>query len=211
MAARVRALFLGRCVGAIAVIAALACFVWAASINAAQREAGYRVYIGLADNSETTSMALRESGRAAAADSAEPPAGISESVPASSEYALSLASMPLMPVEVALSVVMPEGEPDPQQPHTEDEIYYVVSGAGRLRVGDEDRAVRTGSPAFVGAGVSHRFHSISEDLTLLVAFAPPRRRWHRELAVRGRAAVCRWEWDAPSASLPPAVNCWGKG
>lgn len=112
MAARVRASFLVRCVGAIAAIAALACFVWAASINAAQREAGYRVYIGLADNSQMTSMALRESGRAAAADSAEPPAGISESVPASSEYALSLASMPLMPVEVALSVVMPEGEPD---------------------------------------------------------------------------------------------------
>lgn len=112
MAARVRASFLGRCVVAIAAIAALACFVWAASINAAQREAGYRVYIGLADNSQMASMALRESGRAAAADSAEPPADLSESVPASSEYALSLASMPLMPVEVALAVVMPEGEPD---------------------------------------------------------------------------------------------------
>lgn len=113
MAARVRASFLGRCVVAIAAIAALACFVWAAaSINAAQREAGYRVYIGLADNSQMASMALRESGRAAAADSAEPPADLSESVPASSEYALSLLSMPLMPVEVALSVVMPEGEPD---------------------------------------------------------------------------------------------------
>lgn len=111
MAARVRASFLGCCVGAIAAIAALACFVWAASINSAQREAGYRVYVGLADNSQTMSMALRESGRAAA-DSDEPPADLSESVPASSEYALSLASMPLMPVEVALSVVMPEGAPD---------------------------------------------------------------------------------------------------
>ena len=71
--------------------------------------------------------------------------------------------------------VLPAGDADPQQPHTEDEIYYVASGAGRLRVGDEDRAVQAGSVAFVGAGVSHRFHSISEDLTLLVAFAPPRR------------------------------------
>lgn len=71
--------------------------------------------------------------------------------------------------------VLPAGDADPQQPHTEDEIYYVVSGAGRLRVGDEDREVRAGSVAFVGAGVSHCFHSISDDLTLLVVFAPPRR------------------------------------
>lgn len=70
---------------------------------------------------------------------------------------------------------LPAGDEDPQQPHTEDEIYYVVSGAGRLRVGDEDRAVRAGSLVFVGAGVSHRFHSIREDLTVLVVFAPPRR------------------------------------
>ena len=70
---------------------------------------------------------------------------------------------------------LPAGDTDPQQPHTEDEIYYVISGAGRLWVGDDDRAVQAGSVAFVGAGVSHRFHSISEDLTLLVVFAPPRR------------------------------------
>lgn len=70
---------------------------------------------------------------------------------------------------------LPAGDADPQQPHTEDEIYYVVSGEGRLRVGDEDREVQAGSVAFVGAGVSHRFHSISEELTLLVVFAPPRR------------------------------------
>ena len=70
---------------------------------------------------------------------------------------------------------LPAGDADPQQPHTEDEIYYVVSGAGRISVGDEDSAVQAGSVAFVGAGVSHRFHSISEDLTLLVVFAPPRR------------------------------------
>ena len=108
MAARVRASFLGRCIGAIAVIAALGCFAWAASTSAAQREAGYRVYIGLADNAQMRSMALRESG-GMPAEGDETPA---EPIPTSVEYALSLASMPLMPVEVALSVVMPEGEPD---------------------------------------------------------------------------------------------------
>ena len=66
------------------------------------------------------------------------------------------------------------GSVDPQQPHTEDEVYYVVEGRGRVRIGDEDREIGPGSVIFVGAGVEHRFHSIQEDLKLLVMFAPPR-------------------------------------
>ena len=69
---------------------------------------------------------------------------------------------------------LPAGDTDPQHPHTEDEVYYVVRGRASIRVGDEDREVTEGSIVFVGAGVEHRFHSIAEDLTLLVVFAPPR-------------------------------------
>ena len=71
--------------------------------------------------------------------------------------------------------VLQAGDTDPQQPHTEDEIYYVVSGSARIQVGDEDREIRAGSVIFVGTNVPHRFHSITETLTLLVVFAPPRR------------------------------------
>lgn len=71
--------------------------------------------------------------------------------------------------------VLPVDDIDPQQPHTEDEIYYVVSGAARIQVGDEDREVKAGSLIFVETGAPHKFHSITETLTLLVAFAPPRR------------------------------------
>ncbi len=71
--------------------------------------------------------------------------------------------------------VLPAGDGDPQQPHTEDEIYYVVSGSGMLRVGDEDRQVRAGTVVFVETAAPHKFHSITETLTLLVVFAPPRR------------------------------------
>ncbi|MFQ6027961.1 MAG: cupin domain-containing protein [Dehalococcoidia bacterium] len=71
--------------------------------------------------------------------------------------------------------VLPAGAADPQQPHTEDEVYYVVEGQGVLRVGEEDRPVGPGSIAFVGTGVAHRFHSITQDLKILVIFAPPRR------------------------------------
>ena len=68
--------------------------------------------------------------------------------------------------------VLPAGAEDPQQPHTEDEVYHVVSGRGRIQVGAEDRAVEAGTIVFVEAGVDHRFHSIGEDLTVLVFSAP---------------------------------------
>lgn len=64
------------------------------------------------------------------------------------------------------------GATDLQQPHNEDEIYYVVRGRAQIRVDGEDRAVQAGSIIFVAAGVEHRFHSIEDDLSVLVLFAP---------------------------------------
>ena len=71
--------------------------------------------------------------------------------------------------------ILPAGQPDPQLPHKEDEVYYVVSGSGIVQVEGEDRAVAAGSMVYVGQDVQHQFHSITEDLTLLVFFAPARR------------------------------------
>jgi mannose-6-phosphate isomerase-like protein (cupin superfamily) len=68
------------------------------------------------------------------------------------------------------------GSTDPQQPHTEDELYYVVQGRAQIRVDNEDQAVEPGSLIFVAARVDHRFHSITEDLTVLVFFAPAQNR-----------------------------------
>lgn len=64
------------------------------------------------------------------------------------------------------------GSVDPQEPHTEDELYYVVQGRAQIQVANEDRAVEAGSLIFVAANVEHRFHTIQEDLTILVFFAP---------------------------------------
>lgn len=68
--------------------------------------------------------------------------------------------------------VLPAGREDPQRPHKEDELYHVVSGRGFVRVGEEDQEVHSGTVVFVPAGVEHRFHTIREELTLLVVFAP---------------------------------------
>jgi mannose-6-phosphate isomerase-like protein (cupin superfamily) len=68
--------------------------------------------------------------------------------------------------------VLPAGGTDPQQPHSEDEIYYVASGRASIQVGGEDRPVTAGSFVYVPATVPHRFHSIEEELIILVCFAP---------------------------------------
>src|SRR3954447_6141255 len=68
--------------------------------------------------------------------------------------------------------VLEAGADDPQGPHREDEIYYMIAGRARVHVDGEDRAVRAGSVVYVARHVEHRFHSIEQRLELLVAFAP---------------------------------------
>lgn len=68
--------------------------------------------------------------------------------------------------------VLPAGGVDPQSPHTEDEVYYVTGGRAKIRVANEDREVQAGSIVYVEKNVEHRFHSIEEDLTVIVFFAP---------------------------------------
>ena len=64
------------------------------------------------------------------------------------------------------------GSSDPQKPHAEDEVYFVIAGKGKLRAGNDIQPVRAGSIAFVPAFEEHRFEDIEEDLEVLVFFAP---------------------------------------
>jgi quercetin dioxygenase-like cupin family protein len=65
------------------------------------------------------------------------------------------------------------GQADEQQPHTEDEVYLVVSGKASFRAGGQEQAVAPGSVIFVERAAEHRFVDVTEDLTALVFFAPP--------------------------------------
>jgi mannose-6-phosphate isomerase-like protein (cupin superfamily) len=71
--------------------------------------------------------------------------------------------------------VLPAGADDTQSPHLEDEIYYVVFGRGTIDVAGERRAVGPGSIVYVAREVPHRFVEITEDLSILVFFAPEHR------------------------------------
>jgi mannose-6-phosphate isomerase-like protein (cupin superfamily) len=68
--------------------------------------------------------------------------------------------------------VLPAGADDPQSPHQEDEMYYVVRGKARMKVGAESQSVGAGSVIFVEAQAEHRFYDITEELVVLVFFAP---------------------------------------
>jgi mannose-6-phosphate isomerase-like protein (cupin superfamily) len=72
--------------------------------------------------------------------------------------------------------VLAAGGTDLQRPHHEDEIYYVVRGRARFKAGSddqkEDREVSAGNVIFVAAEIGHRFYDITEELAVLVFFAP---------------------------------------
>jgi quercetin dioxygenase-like cupin family protein len=51
-------------------------------------------------------------------------------------------------------------------------MYCVVRGRARFQVESEDTEVSAGSVLFVAAEVEHKFHDITEELAVLVFFAP---------------------------------------
>jgi mannose-6-phosphate isomerase-like protein (cupin superfamily) len=69
--------------------------------------------------------------------------------------------------------VLPVAAIDRQRPHREDEVYVVMAGIGQFTAGGETREVASGDVLYVEAGVRHRFHDITEELHLVVVFAPP--------------------------------------
>jgi mannose-6-phosphate isomerase-like protein (cupin superfamily) len=66
---------------------------------------------------------------------------------------------------------LPAGASDLQAPHDEDEVYYVVEGCGRVKIGDQEQQVGPGSILYVQASSEHSFFEIEEDVTMLVFFA----------------------------------------
>ncbi len=68
---------------------------------------------------------------------------------------------------------IPAGGTDDQSPHTEDEIYVVKTGRATLVTDSGTAAVAPGSVIYVPAGETHRFTDVTEDLALIVVFAPP--------------------------------------
>lgn len=70
-------------------------------------------------------------------------------------------------------LVLQPGEEDTQTPHESDEVYYVISGDGFLRIKGKDYAVSKDKLFFVAKGVTHYFHGNTEELRVLYFFGGP--------------------------------------
>jgi mannose-6-phosphate isomerase-like protein (cupin superfamily) len=68
----------------------------------------------------------------------------------------------------------PAGWPDDQEPHTEDEVYYIIAGRGAITIAAERVGIQPGSAVFVAAGIEHHFEDVTEDLEVLVFWSPAR-------------------------------------
>lgn len=71
-----------------------------------------------------------------------------------------------------LGLYAPRGH-DPQQPHDQDELYFVLSGTGEFSHGDERSSFGPGDALFVAAGEKHRFEEFSNDFAAWVVFWGP--------------------------------------
>lgn len=63
------------------------------------------------------------------------------------------------------------GEKDSQEPHANDELYYVIKGNGFIQVENEDIPIKPGSIIFIPARKKHHFHGNKDELQVLYVFA----------------------------------------
>ena len=61
------------------------------------------------------------------------------------------------------------GGNDTQEPHSVDEVYYVIQGNGFINLDGKNYAIKQGTSIFVAAGTVHRFHGNVEDLVVFYA------------------------------------------
>lgn len=73
---------------------------------------------------------------------------------------------------MSVELYRPEGR-DLQQPHRQDELYFIAAGTGLFRSGGDLFPFQSGDILFVPAGVEHRFESFSEDFLVWVVFYGP--------------------------------------
>ena len=70
-------------------------------------------------------------------------------------------------------LVLKPGEEDTQTPHDSDEVYYVISGNGFLKIKDKDYKVSKDKLFFVAKDVEHYFHGNTKELKVLYFFGGP--------------------------------------
>ena len=67
-------------------------------------------------------------------------------------------------------LILKPGEKDTQEPHESDEVYFIISGNGFLKIKNKDYKISKDKLFFVGKDVPHYFHSNTKELKVLYFF-----------------------------------------
>ena len=72
-----------------------------------------------------------------------------------------------------LGLYAPRGKDD-QDPHDQDELYFISNGSAGFTLEDKRTDVSAGDALFVPAGLTHRFDTMSDDFMVWVIFWGPK-------------------------------------
>ena len=67
-------------------------------------------------------------------------------------------------------LILKPGEKDTQEPHESDEVYFIISGNGFLKIKNKDYKISKDKLFFVGKDIPHYFHSNTKELKVLYFF-----------------------------------------
>ena len=67
-------------------------------------------------------------------------------------------------------LILKPGEEDTQEPHESDEVYFIISGNGFLKIKNKDYEISKDKLFFVGKNMPHYFHSNTKELKVLYFF-----------------------------------------
>jgi mannose-6-phosphate isomerase-like protein (cupin superfamily) len=110
----------------------------------------------------------------ASSASAHPPARIAANLARTAPIPAGARSALLMEHgAMKLRYYQPRGV-DPQTPHDQDEVYFVVKGRGEFVCDTQRHAFEPGDVLFARAHAVHRFERFSDDLELWVVFYGPK-------------------------------------
>ena len=74
---------------------------------------------------------------------------------------------------MGVSEIIRGGKSNPHSHDDAEEAFYVISGYGQIRVGDEEEAIKPGSCVFVPQGKEHQLINTGEEILKVVAVTAP--------------------------------------
>lgn len=67
-------------------------------------------------------------------------------------------------------LVLQSGQKDPQEPHENDEVYFILKGDGFLKINKKDYSVSKNKLYFVAKNTDHFFHGNKTEIVALYFF-----------------------------------------